>query len=114
MVFYHPLPVEIWFIIYKMEHSIFLNDVNNEIKTLNKEMNDTNQKIHNYLWAIGNNIIEDSKLPSWLLADSPLYNFHFSNSRFKSQLTYGLFTDINEWINFKKTIYPYHTIFSNS
>ena len=38
MVFYDPLPTELWFIIYKMEHSSFLSAVNTEIKTLNREI----------------------------------------------------------------------------
>ena len=114
MVFYHPLPVEIWFIIYKMEHSMFLKDVNCEIKTLSKQMSDTNHKIQNYLWAVGNNILIDGETPSWLHSTSPLYNFVFNESRFKSQLTYGLFSNINEWIKFKKTIKPYDAIFTNT
>ena len=38
MSFYYPLPIEIWFIIYKMEHSSFLGEVNKKIKTLNREI----------------------------------------------------------------------------
>ena len=38
MVFYDPLPTELWFIIYKMEHSSLLSNVNSEIKTLNREI----------------------------------------------------------------------------
>ena len=97
-----------------MEHSMFLKNVNNEIKMLNKEMSSTNQKIQNYLWAVGNNILIDDETPSWLHSTSPLYNFVFNESRFKSQLTYGLFSNINEWIKFKKTLKPHDTIFSNN
>ena len=38
MVFYNKLPSEMWFIIYKMEHSSFLDAVNKQIKTLNREI----------------------------------------------------------------------------
>ena len=45
MVFYSPLPVELWFIIYKMEHSMNLSHVNAEIKNLEKEVGRVNSRM---------------------------------------------------------------------
>lgn len=45
MVFYSPLPVELWFIIYKMEHSMHLSPVNAEIKNLEKELGHVNARM---------------------------------------------------------------------
>ena len=38
MIFNDLLPTELWFIIFKMEHSTFLDAVNKQIKTLNREI----------------------------------------------------------------------------
>ena len=45
MVFYNPLPVELWFIIYKMEHGSFLSSVNAEIKNLSNEVERVNERM---------------------------------------------------------------------
>ena len=45
MVFYNLLPTELWFIIYKMEHSSFLSSVNAEIKNLAIEVNRVNTRM---------------------------------------------------------------------
>jgi len=45
MVFYNLLPTELWFIIYKMEHSSFLSSVNAEIKKLYEEVKHVNARM---------------------------------------------------------------------
>ena len=45
MVFYNLLPTELWFIIYKMEHSSFLSSVNAEIKNLAIEVKRVNTQM---------------------------------------------------------------------
>ena len=46
MVFYDALPTELWFRIYKIEHSTFLDGVNKQIKTLLREIEILNQTEH--------------------------------------------------------------------
>lgn len=43
-IFYPELPVELWFIIYKIEHQSWLKCVNREIKTLSNEVYLLNKK----------------------------------------------------------------------
>tara|TARA_B110001450_G_scaffold230664_1_gene232064 strand:- start:2689 stop:2931 length:243 start_codon:yes stop_codon:yes gene_type:complete len=45
MVFYHQLPEELWFIIYKIEHSVNLSMVNMELKKIHKEFENANQEL---------------------------------------------------------------------
>ena len=45
MVFNNQLPTELWFIIYKMEHSSFISSVNTEIKNLVIEVNCINTRM---------------------------------------------------------------------
>ena len=45
MVFYHQLPEELWFIIYKIEHSVNISMVNMEFKKIHKELENANQEL---------------------------------------------------------------------
>ena len=44
MVFYDPLPTEIWFIIYKHEHGMYLSEVNRQIHRIRYEVDMTNHE----------------------------------------------------------------------
>lgn len=48
-IFYPPLPVEVWFIIYKIEHQSLINLVNREIKKLAYEVELLNKRMYNLL-----------------------------------------------------------------
>jgi hypothetical protein len=48
-VFFPQLPTELWFIIYKMEHSSFLSSVNAEIKNLSNEVEHVNMRMFNHI-----------------------------------------------------------------
>lgn len=74
MVFYSPLPVEMWFIIYKMEHSMNLSHVNAEIKNLEKEVGGVNARMF-----INMPLNEWGKIPS------------------------NIAWNLNEWLAFKTT-----------
>ena len=45
MVFFPQLPTELWFMIYKMEHSSFLSSVNAEIINLSNEVEHVNTRM---------------------------------------------------------------------
>ena len=58
-IFYHPIPVELWMIIYKFEHKSFISSVNREIKKLANEVKLMNERIRinsnleqQYIWTI--------------------------------------------------------------
>ena len=62
MVFYDPLPTELWFIIYKMEHSSFLEAVNKQIKTLNRDIELLNITEHSKIergWGLRVGMIDE-------------------------------------------------------
>ena len=48
-IFYPPLPEEVWFIIYKIEHQSLINLVNREIKKLAYEVELFNKRMCNLL-----------------------------------------------------------------
>jgi hypothetical protein len=82
MVFYNLLPTELWFIIYKMEHSSFLSSVNAEIKNLAIEVNRVNTQM----------FINMPTHP--LLQESMARHSDGINVEW----------DINEWLSFKKGV----------
>ena len=45
MVFYTTLPIELWFIIYKMEHNTYQLNINNEIEKLHNEVAIANKEL---------------------------------------------------------------------
>ena len=47
MVFYDPLPTEIWFVIYKYEHGINLSKVNRQIRRIRYDVDIENRNLVN-------------------------------------------------------------------
>lgn len=81
MVFYHQLPEELWFIIYRIEHNQFLSLVNKDIRRLAKEVD-----------KINNTLFSDKKI--YFRYNIPL------NANFVTFSEYGLTWNINEWLAF--------------
>ena len=78
-VFFPQLPTELWFIIYKMEHSSFLSSVNAEIKTLSNEVEHVNARMFINGWGAE----ESGEVPT------------------------GIAWNVNEWLAFKNTTGAY-------
>ena len=74
MVFFSQLPTELWFIIYKMEHSSLLSSVNTEIKFLANEVEHVNA--HMFI---------NMPLEEW------------------GEVPHNIAWNVNEWLTFKTT-----------
>ena len=65
MVFFPQLPTELWFIIYKMEHSSFLSSVNAEIKILGIEAELENNRTYSTIYTIMRSLYRARRKRRW-------------------------------------------------